>query len=354
MKILTVGSDRKLFEEGSAVLARQMKNAESLERLDIIVYSLKDLNLKAKSYPDVSIEDPRLGKPSRDNLKANLSIYPTNSLSRFLYSVDAVRIAKNLDKPDLVSAQDPFESGVAAYLIARYFNVPLHLQLHTDFLSPYFYQESVLNKIRYYIAKFLIRRADNLRVVTERTKRSVVEAGLQSADKIQVQPIFVDTEKIKNSPIKVNLHQKYPQFEFIILMASRITKEKNIGLAIEAMKEVITKHPKTGLIIVGDGPEKEGLELKAKTYNLTPNIVFENWSDDLPSYYKTANLFLLTSNYEGYGMTVIEALSAGTPVVMSDVGCAGEVLIHGKNGLVFPVGDLAGLTALLERVISTH
>lgn len=328
MKILVIGTDRKMFEEGSAVLGRQIKYAGLFERTDIIVSSLKSLGLQPKTY-------------------SNLNIYPTNSYSRFLYFIDAFIAAKRLERPDIISAQDPFESGFAAYLISRYFGAPLYLQVHTDFLSPYFFKDTWLNKIRFYLARFLIKRASVVRVVTERIRRSIIDSGLKSGDAINVLPVFVDTGKISNSPILTDLHKKYPQFERIVLMASRITKEKNIDLAIEAMAELVKSRRDIGLVIVGDGPERGSLERKVKSEKLETNIVFENWSSDLPSYYKTADLFLLTSNYEGYGMTVIEALSAGLPVVMSDVGLAGEVLIHTKNGLIFPVGDLRVLTETL-------
>lgn len=336
MKILTISTDRKIFEEGSAVSARQIKYGSLFERLDIIVFARSGL------------------VPVEKKLSENTKAYSTNSISRFLYFLDALRIGMRLDKPDLVSAQDPFESGVAAFLISKFWGVPMHLQVHTDFLSPYFYNETFLNKIRLYLAKFLIKRAGAVRVVTDRIKQSIVNAGLLGASKISVLPIFVDTEKIKNYEVRTDLHKIYPQFDFIILMASRLTSEKNIPLAIEAMRGVIEKYPKTGLVIVGDGPEKDHLKLLTTNYSLQTNIAFENWSNDLSSYYKTADLFLLTSNYEGYGLTVMEALSAGLPVVMSDVGCAGELLIHKKNGLVFPVGDIQSLTSSLISVVGDN
>ena len=59
------------------------------------------------------------------------------------------------------------------------------------------------------------------------------------------------------------------------------------------------------LLIVGDGSELT--KLKAISHKLKANVIFSPWADDLPSYYKTADLFLLTSNYEGYGRTVVEA-----------------------------------------------
>lgn len=334
MKVLSIGTDRNLFEEGSAVSLRQIKYGKLVEKLDIIVFALRKLNLSPKRYP------------------LNVAIYPTNSLNRFLYFIDAFRIAMSLNKPDLVTAQDPFESGLAAFFASRYFGIPLNLQLHTDFLSPYFSKESLLNRLRILVAKFLIRRARSLRVVSERLKQSVIKANLKSDDAIKVLPIFVNVENIRGSVADVNLHKKYPQFDFIILMASRLTKEKNIGLAIDAMGEVVKNYPKTGLIIVGDGPESEKLKTKSEKLKIKNNIIWEGWSNDLASYYKTADLFLLTSNYEGYGMAIVEALSVGLPVVMSDVGCAGEVLIHERNGLIFAVGDLSGLVLSLNRFMS--
>lgn len=335
MKILSISTDRKIFEEGSAVLARQMKYTRLFERLDIIIFSLRTLKLKAISY-----------KP-----KANLNVYPTSSFSRFLYFLDAFMVARSLEKPDLVTAQDPFESGLAAFLISRYVGAPLHLQIHTDFLSPYFFQESFINKIRFYLARFLIKRARAVRVVSERIKQSIVRSGLKDSTSIKVLPIFVDIEKIKSSPIKNDLHSKYTQFDFIILIAARITKEKNIEMAIDVMTQVIKSHPRVGLLIVGDGSESEKLKAKSEGFKIKDNIMWEGWSDDLTSYYKTADLFLLTSNYEGYGMTVVEALAVGLPVIMTNVGCAGELLIDRVNGLITPVGDLEAMILALEHFL---
>ena len=67
--------------------------------------------------------------------------------------------------------------------------------------------------------------------------------------------------------------------------------------------------------------------------------MIEPWRDDLASFYKSFDVFLLPSNYEGWGRAVIEAMAAGLPVVMTDVGLAGEVVKNNENGIVVPVGD---------------
>jgi glycosyltransferase involved in cell wall biosynthesis len=153
------------------------------------------------------------------------------------------------------------------------------------------------------------------------------------------------------SPIKIGLKQKYSQFETIILMASRFSREKNIGLAIEAMAEIVKKYPKTGLVIVGSGPEKDKL-VRLGRAKMPENFAVEPWANDLSSYYKSADIFLLTSNYEGWGMAVVEAMACACPVLMTDVGCAGELVINGQNGLVAPVGDKESLICLLEKMVS--
>jgi len=257
---------------------------------------------------------------------------------------------------------------LVGWLLSRRYKFPLQIQVHTDIFSNYFWKESLKNKVRVLLAKFLLPRADGVRVVSERIKQSLITQlpnyqllplrGISQRETIIVLPIFVDVKKIQSAPIKTDLHQKYPDYDFIILMASRLTREKNIGIAIEAMKEILKRknlNPKPStlnplLLIVGDGPEGQKLESRIQNLELSTNIKIENWTDDLISYYKTADLFLLTSNYEGYGRTVVEAMSAGLPVVMTDVGIAGELLIDDLDGRVVPVGSEKALAAAIMEL----
>ncbi|MBU2633422.1 glycosyltransferase [Patescibacteria group bacterium] len=335
-----ISTDKGIFDEKSEVRQRIIEYGRLAEKLDIVVFNIKNLELPYTHDREYMV------------ISENVRIYPTNSRSRWFYLFDAIKIGKKIEKPDLVTSQDPFECGLAGWRLAKYFSTKLQLQVHTDFLNPYFQNESLLNKIRVKIAKFLIPKADCIRVVSKRIKDSILaksnfpkEVGLQ---KIEILPVFVDVEKIKNEPIQVSLKEKYPQFDFIILMASRLTKEKNIGMATEAMEGVVKSYPRVGLIIVGVGPEKANLKFKIKNLKLDKNVIMESWMTNLSSYYKTADLFLLTSNYEGYGMTVVEAVACGCPVIMTDVGLAGDVLESGYGGKVIPVGGKKELEDLIK------
>jgi len=320
MKIISIGSDRKLFEKNSQVRARILEYGKVLGEMHIIVFSKKSSGLK------------------EEKISEDVSIYPTNSLSKLFYICDAIKIAKKIKDADVVTAQDPFESGIAGYLIAKKKNIKLQLQIHTDLFSPYFKKGSILNKIRVQIAKYLLPKADYIRVVSERIKDSLKSLKLKCEP--FVLPVFVDTEKFKNAQIKTDLKVKYPQFEKIVLMASRLTKEKNIPLAIDAMELVIKKYPTAGLVIVGEGPEKENI--KKYSQKLKANIDFEDWTDDLASYYKSSDIFLLTSDYEGCVRTIIEASSAGSIVVSTNVGCSeGAIMVErNANDIAEKIGEL--------------
>ncbi len=333
MNLLVINLDKGIFSPGSKSLARLKEYSQMVDKIFVIVWT------KKKEKP-IIFED-------------KLFIYPTNSCCRLFYYFDSFKIARKILKEhhiSLIFTQDPFETGLAGWQIVRKNKIKLQLQIHTDFLSPYFGRESLSNKFRVWLGKFLIQRADGFRVVSERIKKSLLGQGI-SAEKIFVLPIFVDVEKFELAPVNNNLKQKYQQFDFIILMAARLSREKNIGLAIEAMSEIIKKYPKAGLVIVGEGEEKENLKFKIKNLKLQDNIVLEPWTDDLASYYKSADIFLLTSNYEGWGMAVIEAAAAGCPIVMTDVGCAGEIIKNNESGLVISVGDKEKLVEAMIKII---
>ena len=341
MNIISIGTDRNVFVEGSAVRARVIEYGSLFDELHIVVFARRSHNV------------------SKVQIASNVWAYPTRSLSRLLYVRDALKIVltiirerKFVSTNTVVTCQDPFETGLVGMRIKKKTRIPLHIQIHTDFLSPFFKKESILNRFRVHLSKKILKCADALRVVSLRIKKSIIDAGI-SAPEIAVLPIFIDQQVIRDTPVDIDLKKKYSQFNFIILMASRLTKEKNIQLGLDAFAEVVKKYPRAGMVIVGSGPEEVRLKRYVKEKHLVHNVVFESWKHNLVSYYKTAHMFLLTSNYEGYGLTIVEALVAGCPTLSTDVGIAPDVLVDG-DVFVCPVGDKTCLVNNLFRYIENN
>ena len=315
-KLLMISTDHKIFEEGSDVRARQAEYAKEWKEVHIVVFEKRSKGKEARNRKMV--------------IAPNCWAYPTQSWSRFIYPFDAIRLGRFIiAKRGIteITCQDSSLTAMAGVALKKEFHIPLEIQIHEDIGSLRF-TYSFQNRIRKMLAISYLPKADKIRVVSNRI-RDYLTGTLKIGDsKIAVRPIFVDVEKIKNSPIlpEANLHTKYPQFEKIVLMASRLTKEKNIELAIRSWSEVISQMPKAGLVIVGEGHEKKKLEQLISRLNLKEAIIFEPWADQatLYSYYKTADLFLNTSLFEGYGMTLVEAQAAGCQIVSTDVGVAME------------------------------
>ena len=304
MRVLTISVDRSkrgVLHPGTDAFKRQEAYAKQLGSLDIIGSSLKSDN--AKFFDS-----------------EHLRTYPTNSASRLLYGLDAIRIARKLPKPDIISAQDPFETGLAAWLVARMQTVPLHIQVHTDFLSAAYARHSFLNRIRVWIAGFVLRRASRIRVVSERVKSSIKKKYHLKAP-ITVLPIFAHVERINRAFPDEKLLVRFAAYKTKLLVVSRLEPEKNVGLAIRAFAQSAPRD--ACLIIVGSGSERLSLQHFAKRLNVAERVFFEA-DAEAASYFKFVDLVLVPSKYEGYGLVIIEALAAGKPVLATDVGIARE------------------------------
>lgn len=333
MNVLMISSDRKIFEPDSSVRRRMVQYGNIFDQLHIIV-----LTKHSQGYTFSKLSD-------------HVWVYPTQSRMKLDYVYDAVRLVRH-DlviqgdfTPDVVSAQDPFESGLVGWLIARRYKRKLQLQIHTDLFDPYFVSRGILNRFRLLLARFLLPRAQCIRVVSERTKGELEKRYPALQGRVVVLPVYVDIERYRKEQPTFNLHLRYPQYVFIILMVSRLTPEKELPFAVEVLAGVLAHYSKAGLIIVGDGPEKKHILRRAIELGVAHAVVIEPWQDDLVSHYKTANLFLLTSRYEGYGMVLVEAAVSGMPIVSSDVGIARQLTQARGDSFVCPVGDKACFVA---------
>lgn len=322
-----ISNDKKIADKQSFSARRMVEYGNMVNKLDIMIlgYRNKEVELSEKT-----------------------TVIPTTfKLFSFFYIVIRAIKINNLATIDIISAQDPFLTGFIGFVIKKLTGAKLQLQVHTDFLSPYFRNASLINQARYFLALFLLPYSDGLRVVSERIRESIHHKFPQFSDKkIIVLPIFTEE---KSSQDKINLKERYPNHDFIILMASRFTKEKNISLAIEAVRQLIVYYPRILLLIVGNGPLKNFYFKLIKKHHLANSVKIENWSEDLSTYFKQASLFLLTSNYEGYGRTLVEAAQNNCQIISSDVGIARNIL---EETSIFPPDDLSALIQKIELAIN--
>lgn len=343
MRVLAIGYGKNLFIAGHPEQVRQRACATVVSEYHMIVFARTNEGLLPQQIE-------------------NFSLYPTGGRTRIGMVVRAYLIGKKIVRESaasdnfVVTAQDPFEAGLVGYLLAKKHSLALNLQEHGDFFSTnYWRQESGLNQVRAIVGKWLLRRATTVRVVSTRMLATMQQIGVAST-KLRLLSVEVPVQRFLQAPPSTVARPLLPSGSIIVLTVARLVPQKNLSLLLRAFARVVAENPEAKLLIIGTGPEKTALITLATKLGLLeadrPFVVFLPWTDAVPAYMKSADVYALSSNYEGYARVIPEAMASGLPVLMTDVGCAGEVLQHGEQGLVVPVGDEDAFTVALTKLIS--
>ncbi|MFA6416510.1 MAG: glycosyltransferase family 4 protein [Candidatus Paceibacterota bacterium] len=319
MRIFNFSLDQSLFNSQSIAARRVADYGQMAERYLLLVPNRHDV---------------------RHELGAGVEVIGVGGWSKEIVWwrawIKAGKILAN-NQFDLISVQDIYFLALIAWRVAKKYQLPLEIQVHGF---------ERFGGVREKIARFLLPRADGVRVVSQRLKQTLIEDFKVNPNKISVVPIFSEF----NCGLSKELIEK-PEGCFVFLTAARLVKVKRIETQLDALVEIKQKHPNARLWIVGDGPERRHLEWLVATLDLQTEVKFWGRYDDLSPFYRSADAFVLSSESEGWGITVIEAGTCGLPVVMTDVGCAGEIVVNNESGLVVPVGDRGALTGAMRLLL---
>lgn len=335
LNILSFGYGRNFFDRENKELRRMQSCSEAISSLHMVIFTLRSDKLQTYQI-------------------GNLTLYPTNSRTRLHYCFDAFRIGlkilRDTSKKWVITTQDPFETGCIGLLLSWWSKIPCNVQEHGDFYSrPYWRHDKWGNRIRFVIGLMILKRADTVRVVSNRIAEALQKRGIKS-DKILHLPVRTDTlDEVKNTG--PDLKQLYPEASVIILTMARLVPQKNLLLLIDAFSELMQAEPKAQLVIIGDGPLASVLKKEVSTRGLVNHVSFIPWTDTPQSYMRSADIYALSSDWEGWARVLIEAMEAGVPVVTTDVGCAGEAIRHRQHGLVVPVRDVGSFATALKELV---
>jgi glycosyltransferase involved in cell wall biosynthesis len=137
-----------------------------------------------------------------------------------------------------------------------------------------------------------------------------------------------------------------------IVTVGSMKTQKNHPLLLRAFAQIQTSN--ASLMFLGTGAGEADLRALAVELGVADRVVFAGFHPDPTPFYMTADLFVLSSDYEGFGNVIVEALACGTPVVSTDCPSGpAEILEHGKYGALVPVGDPGALAATMEQALTT-
>ncbi|HEY9098807.1 MAG TPA: glycosyltransferase family 4 protein [Thiobacillus sp.] len=140
---------------------------------------------------------------------------------------------------------------------------------------------------------------------------------------------------------------------FIVLAVGRTSEEKQFGLLLEIFHSLANQYPVWDLVILGEGPQRPALQTQARMAGLEQRVFFPGRAGNVREWYERADLYVMSSRFEGFPNTLVEAMAHGLAAVSFDCDTGPrDIIRHEVDGLLVPPGDVAGLTAALARLMS--
>lgn len=246
-------------------------------------------------------------------------------------------------KPDIIHTQTEFFTMVIAKKIAYDLNVPLIHTYHTmyEHYTRYLLKVDVIGrKSAKLFTKETLRTADALIAPTRKVEMTLRNYGMKQP--VYVIPTGLPMEKIQrpfSREEKEKLRKEWGISKEKKLIASigRVGLEKNLDEIADYFIHISKNHPDIVWMIGGDGPYRKELQSRIERLHLSKSVIFTGMiaPEDIYRYYKSADVFVSASISETQGLTYIEALMAGTPLLCKKDLCLEDILEEGKNGYYF-------------------
>jgi N-acetyl-alpha-D-glucosaminyl L-malate synthase BshA len=192
------------------------------------------------------------------------------------------------------------------------------------------------------VVAFSINQSDAITAVSQNLRDETYKI-FDIKKEIEVIHNFVDVRRFHKKPIDAFRKVIAQNGEKILLHASNFRKLKRVEDIVRIFAEVRKKIP-SKLLLVGDGPDRPSAEDLCRELNICDDVRFVGKQEQMEEIIAVADLFLLPSEYESFGLAALEAMAAGVPVISTNVGGLPEINIDGKTGFLSNVGDIENMS----------
>jgi len=251
---------------------------------------------------------------------------------------------------DIIHTHTEFSIGIFGRLMAKKLNIPRIHTYHTiyedytHYLIKYHKVENFSKTLARKISKISCNSADNVITPTAKVQHLLASYGVKK--KMTTIPTGIALEKFAEVDIDLDVVQAQRQAlgindeEKIVLYIGRVSKEKNIEELFSHLQDYLKERMDVRFVLVGDGSERTNLECLARELGIEDRVIFVGevpWSSVM-TYYQIGDVFVSASQSETQGITYIEALASGLPVVAKKDPCLEGVVEQGVNGYTFESG----------------
>lgn len=192
------------------------------------------------------------------------------------------------------------------------------------------------------VVTFSINESDGVTAVSKDLREQTYEFFNITKD-IEVIPNFIDLEKFKKQKKDHFKKAICPNDEALIVHISNFRKVKRIGDVVEIFRNIRREIP-SKLLMIGDGPERSGAEAQCRELGICEDVRFLGKLEAIEEVLSVADLFLMPSEKESFGLAALEAMACEVPVISSNAGGIPELNINGVTGFMSPIGDVSDMT----------
>ncbi|PSK89048.1 N-acetyl-alpha-D-glucosaminyl L-malate synthase BshA [Taibaiella chishuiensis] len=193
------------------------------------------------------------------------------------------------------------------------------------------------------VVTFSINESDAITAVSENLREETFKSFAIDKE-ISVVPNFVDAQRFHLTNKEHFKKMLAPAGERILAHVSNFRKVKRVEDVL-AIFEQVRSHMPSKLLMIGDGPERQNAEDLCRKMGIADDIRFLGKQDQMEEILNIADVFLLPSQYESFGLAALEAMACGVPVISSNAGGLPEINIHNQTGFLADVGDVKTMAA---------
>jgi N-acetyl-alpha-D-glucosaminyl L-malate synthase BshA len=188
------------------------------------------------------------------------------------------------------------------------------------------------------VMKFSIEQSDGVTAVSRFLReKTLTNYGIQK--EIEVIPNFVDVEKYKRRESTAARDSCAPHGEKVLVHVSNFRAVKRVGDVIRIF-DLVRKQVNARLLLIGDGPDRSSCEKLVRELGIHDLVKFLGKQTEIADVLSIADLFLLPSQSESFGLSALEAMACEVPVISSSVGGLPELVAHGETGYIAEIGDI--------------
>jgi len=239
-----------------------------------------------------------------------------------------------------------YKSDILGWIVSFFTRVKLVATAHG------WVSASLRERFFNYLDINILRRFNKIIAINDPIAERLLRFGVKQK-KIELIHNAIALEDYVRDPAMGNIREEFkiPSDTPVVGFVGRLIKEKDLAVLFMAAKMLQADYPELRVIIAGDGPLKAKYETYCKRMGIAGSVIFIGHRYDIQKVYRSMDIFVLTSRWEGIPNVILEAMAIGVPVISTNVGGVSEIITHNLDGLLIEPGDVNALCYSIKKLL---